>query len=340
MEVGQVKQVMMPAAWVSVMSMVAWIIGDVTGMVNGGAGSGWAVLHHPWAVVATALLVGLAVVWAGAGRSARWLTIAALCVTVLFTIDAVVLAVLRIVGVSTAGIPVAGEAIGWIGSLALSVMAVVGLLRLLPLTTAHPDHEPALPELPQDSQDSRAPTWEVDQAAGAHWQTAGAAAAGAAAHDRGRPGEPGGWTAALGRSREAAPGALLGGATPPSGSTPAPIREPQAFGPDGRVTDRPEPRRGEPARVRPDAGAPDDDSGVSPGGAAVGDYPAGRMPTGQASGATDPRALGQQYAATAGRGSPTGAATAEDAIDSATPGTRRPPRWTPLDRDQPPRPGQ
>lgn len=336
MDVGPVKQVMMPAAWVSVISIVAWLVADVAGMANGGAGSGWAVLHHPWAVVVTAFLVGLAVVWAGAGRSARSLTIAALCVTVLFTIDAVVLGVVRIVGASSAGIPVAGEAIGWIGSLALSVMAIVALLRLLPFTAAHSDHKDAPAELPQDS---RAPTWEVDLAAGAHWQTAGAAAAGAAAHDRGRPGERGGWTAAGDRSREAAPKALPGGAppeaTPRAGSTPAPIREPQAFGPDGRVTHRSESREGRRDRMAPDAGAPDD-PGVSSGDGTAGEHPAGAMPPEQPPGPPDPRALAQQYAAPTGRGSPTGAPTIEDATGDAKSGTRHRPLWMPLDRDQPP----
>lgn len=99
------------------------------------------------------------------------------------------------------------DAVDLLTNLAVPALALVTLVKLLPVTgpgrrpvgfspgelagaELTGAEQPALPPVPNPSYQ---PTWQPDQAAGAAWQTAGDAAAGAPASGWGTPGQQGGW---------------------------------------------------------------------------------------------------------------------------------------------------
>lgn len=178
-------------------------------------------------LVLLAVVAVLAVRWAGAARA---LALASLIVIAVATLVMVVFGVIRLVALAQRGSPleITGDVFHLLGLVLLgagSVAVLIPLLREAGVRTARPELAPAA--------EGTAPTWQPDQAVGAHWQTAGQAASGAAAQSRGRPGDRGGWNPA-GRTPGAGEPAALPGPSAPSGAAGGPVhqpRDPGAFGP-------------------------------------------------------------------------------------------------------------
>jgi hypothetical protein len=132
---------------------------------------------------------------------ARRLTILAMVVCGLSVLSSLVLGA---VGLALGG----GVPYGLLVRLALPLLAVAVLVKLARIQS-RPDREDGRLELEaaeagpaellpaeagEDLDEQREqPLWQPDEASGAAWHSAGAAAAGAAASGWGRPGEPGGW---------------------------------------------------------------------------------------------------------------------------------------------------
>ncbi|WP_432558448.1 hypothetical protein [Granulicoccus sp. GXG6511] len=200
MELSGIKRLLVPAASVLVGALVVVQLAMVAALITGRGFTFDSSLA--WLPMLLAIVLGLATVWGGARAEARPAMVGAIVATVT---AAIVLLVTWIVPTAEAWSLLSfGTVVTWtlflVSTLAVQVLALVLLVRLLPLTRASgaTSETPALPsaglpELPGDEQSGRAPVWQPDRAAGAHWHTAGAAAAGAAAADWGRPGERGGW---------------------------------------------------------------------------------------------------------------------------------------------------
>lgn len=146
--------------------------------------------YPAWLAVALAAVVGTAVLWAKAGRA---LTVIALVVATLSLLAQLgfwafrASTVLQLVD----GLGVATEIVQLLAAIVLPIVSIGVLVRLL--GAPQPAVERAALPAAEVEPVGEAPVWKPDQAAGAHWQTAGAAASGAAAQNWGRPGERGGW---------------------------------------------------------------------------------------------------------------------------------------------------
>lgn len=220
------KRFRQPAAWLVLVAIVVLMAVDVVRLVlavRGPTGPD-AFAAHSLSLLSpvNAVVLLLAVAWCAVLRpitpGARKLTIVALVVALLGTVGQFVFGVIGLVragrraGVLSAVI----DAIGYLGFTILPVVAVVALAKILgglrreefrrieaqemTVELPRPGSAPAAtdPETeinrPEDGQTE--PTWRPDEASGAAWQTAGAAASGASASGWGRPGERGGWTPA------------------------------------------------------------------------------------------------------------------------------------------------
>ncbi len=217
------KRFRQPAAWLVLVAVVVLMAVDVVRLVlavRGPTGLD-AFAAHGLSLLSpvNAIVLLLAVAWCAVLRpitpGARKLTIAALTVALIGTVAQFVFGVIGLVragrraGVFSAVI----DAIGYLGFTILPVVAVVALAKILgglrreefrrieaqEMTVELPRPGSA-PQTPADAESDQAPqtepTWRPDEASGAAWQTAGAAAAGAQASGWGRPGERGGWTPA------------------------------------------------------------------------------------------------------------------------------------------------
>ncbi|WP_425308355.1 hypothetical protein AADG42_06215 [Ammonicoccus fulvus] len=225
--------------------------------------------YPAWLAVALVAVVGAAVLWAQAGRA---LTVIALVVATLSLLAQLGFWVYRASTVLQLvdGLGLVTEIVQLLAAIVLPIVSIVVLVRLLaaPRAATAPAALPAAEPEPA----AGAPVWKPDQASGVHWQTAGAAASGAAAQNWGRPGERGGWAAgsaptagALPAGPSSRPGS---GATDESAlatpGTPQPVhqpRQPETFGPQalaqqyGSATPdsaRPESARGEAPAITPE----------------------------------------------------------------------------------------
>lgn len=134
------------------------------------------------------------------------------------------------------------DAVDLLTNLAVPALALVTLVKLLPVTG--PGRQPAgsspgqltgaeQPALPPVPDPRYQPTWQPDQAAGAAWQTAGDAAAGAPASGWGTPGQQGGWQYPPSSGQPQGP-------QPPTGPPPGQQRpDPGLRGPEQSRTDQP-----------------------------------------------------------------------------------------------------
>ncbi|OYO11452.1 DUF456 domain-containing protein [Enemella evansiae] len=214
------KRFRQPAAWLVLVAVVVLMAVDVVRLVlavRGPTGLD-AFAAHGLSLLSpvNAIVLLLAVAWCAVLRpitpGARKLTIAALTVALIGTVAQFVFGVIGLVragrraGVFSAVI----DAIGYLGFTILPVVAVVALAKILgglrreefrrieaqEMTVELPRPGSAPADAESDQAPQTEPTWRPDEASGAAWQTAGAAAAGAQASGWGRPGERGGWTPA------------------------------------------------------------------------------------------------------------------------------------------------
>lgn len=324
MELTKIKPVLEPVAWALVAAHGLLQVGLVISLFDGiGFGLVDGIVWLPAVLV---LVIGLLVGWAGAGSQARPVAIAGLVViatgAVVLLTTGVMSFVLAQRNLSLLGS--IGHLLLLLSALVVPVVAFVLLVQLLPQPEGvSPVDPPALPAVPEP-EPLQAPVWQPDRAAGAHWQTAGAAASGAAAHDWGRPGERSGW----GPDPGAQPGAGMALQPPAAGapSRPAPPGWPDL---DPDVTQvAPQPRRSR----RPDLPVYPGGSAYAadPGAPGVPGAPGSSATTGSG-GAIDfgPPSIARRYADGPGD---------EDNSRSAPLASRRqPPKWTPLeDPTQPP----
>ncbi len=222
--VDKLKQLREPATWVVLGAMVVILL---MGLINLAAassatqlGSFSASAHlyghglmSAFSIVVLALLVGSCVLW-DRTPNARMLSLLA---AIVVSVGIVAMFLFILVGLAAPGDGL-GKITGFfedIASLVIPVLAVLALWKLY-------QGQPAPAARPQLSQQHRAgygqqgygqppdfgaqqesrqqgygpqPSWQPGQAAGASWNTAGAAASGASATDWGHPGEQGGWDA-------------------------------------------------------------------------------------------------------------------------------------------------
>lgn len=207
--------------------------------------------YPPWLAVTLIAVMLAAVWWAKSGRA---LTVTALVVASLSLLVLIGFGAFRVAALAARVSPLSGvtEVVLLVATMILPVVSIVVLVRLLaaPQPAAERAALPAAEAEPVGS----APVWKPDQAAGAHWQTAGAAASGAAAQNWGRPGEKGGWTgsASTAPALPAAPAGNSGGAADEAGlSTPGtpqqPVhqpRPPERFGPQALAQQYESPKPG------------------------------------------------------------------------------------------------
>jgi len=176
------------------------------------------------ALAAVLTLVLLTCVLTNPTPHARTLTTIALVVVGVSFLVALAFAVVALASPSDTFVL---DTVDLLANQAVPVLALITLVKLLSVTS--PGRQPAqLTDGPAGG-DQRAlppapdpryqPTWQPDQAAGAAWQTAGDAAAGAPASGWGTPGQQGGW--------QYPPGP---GAQPPPGSQPSQPTRPQPPG--------------------------------------------------------------------------------------------------------------
>ncbi len=157
----------------------------------------------PVLVALLAALVALCVL-SGPTPRARELASAALVVVGVSLVVALVFTVIALVGLGQVdGIRVVNT-LDQLLELTVPVLALVALVRLRPLAPARSTGDPyavaaaetpiiAPPPAPTPVDEQYQPSWLPDTAAGAAWQRAGDAAAGAPASGWGTPGQGGGW---------------------------------------------------------------------------------------------------------------------------------------------------
>ncbi|MDO5500733.1 MAG: hypothetical protein Q4F67_13740 [Propionibacteriaceae bacterium] len=196
MEQTGIKRLMMPAAWALVAMLALGQLAQLVGLLSQRTG---AAPPAGWGYALLAGVIALLLFWARQERVARPVTVAAVAVTatgLLLIVVSWVVSIVRIASSAPTGDAVITELLGLFTRLIVPALVLAVLWQLLQLTPKTSGSKPALgagPGAAEPAAEGREPVWEPDRAAGAHWQTAGAAASGGAA-DWGRPGEQrGGW---------------------------------------------------------------------------------------------------------------------------------------------------
>ncbi len=201
-------------------------------------------LMSAFSIIVLALLVGSCVLWQRT-RNARML---ALLSAIVVSAGVVLMFLFVLLGLAAPGDGL-GKVTGFfadIASLVIPALAGLALWRLYqgqPAPVAQPElmqpdqsgyghpGDGARQDLARQQGYGQQPSWQPDQAVGASWNTAGAAASGASATDWGHPGEQGGWNIAPPQ---------------PPASQPSPASEPATSQPADqghwRPADPPQPR--------------------------------------------------------------------------------------------------
>ena len=216
MDPTPIKTMLIPTAWALVVAQSVLLIAQVWWFLRLGVGFDTV----GWISALVGLVIGMAIIWGGAGRSARGVLIAAVIVTafgVVVGLSGVVVVVLGAVSVLQGLL----QLLTMSAPLVVPVIVLIVLIRLLPRTAQPPSaalepaESPVTPALDSYGQEGdRAgegtePVWRPDQAAGVAWHTAGAAATGAAA-TWGTPGQSASWTPAQTQESPTADRAVTG----------------------------------------------------------------------------------------------------------------------------------